>query len=261
MLSQINRAIVRAEDPQYLFATVCKIAVEDAGFALAWVGLSGTEQQARGAGGTCRRSEHDPQDALDAATATGTERQSPASRAILDEHPCIVNYLLADSQPHACHREIAAHDLQAAASFPLRREGMVIGAFSVAATSPGYFTDKELRLLTEVADDISFAIDVMRREEQRSVAESKMQYLAYYDGETGLPSHVLFESRLYEIARHASTLAILAVSLTRFHGVLQTLGQEVGAEISRIMANKLESALSTGFVARVAESAIHRVAR
>ncbi|HEY8026561.1 MAG TPA: EAL domain-containing protein [Burkholderiaceae bacterium] len=253
MLSQINRAIVRAEDPQYLFGNVCRIAVEHAGFALAWVGLS--EPNSNRIALVAHAGEASSILKMHfMATATGTERQSPASRAILDEKPCVVNYLLADSQLHACHREIAAHNLQAAASFPLRLEGRVMGAFTVAATSPGFFTDKELRLLTEVADDISFAMDVMRREEQRSIAESKMQYLAYYDGQTGLPSHVLFESRLFEIARHASSLAVLAINLTRFHGVLQSLGQEAGAEISRAMASKLESALSSGFVARVAES-------
>jgi EAL domain-containing protein (putative c-di-GMP-specific phosphodiesterase class I)/GGDEF domain-containing protein/CheY-like chemotaxis protein len=253
MLSQINRAIVRAEDPQYLFASICRIAVDHGGFSLAWVGLS----EPKSARVALVAHAGDASMILKMhlmGTVVGTERQSPASRAILDGEPCIVNYLLADSQLHAIHREIAAHDLQAAASFPLRLEGKVIGAFTVAATSPGYFTDKELRLLTEVADDISFALGVMRREEQRSIAESKMQYLAYYDGETGLPSHVLFESRLFEIARQADTLGILAISLTRFHGALQTLGQEQGAEISRLMASKLESALSSGFVARVAES-------
>ena len=253
MLSQINRAIVRAEDPQYLFASICRIAVDHGGFSLAWVGLS-EPNSARVA-----LVAHAGEASLILkmhlmATATGTERQSPASRAILDGQPCVANYLLADSQLHAIHREIASHNLQAAASFPLRLEGKIIGAFTVAATSPGYFTDKELRLLTEVADDISFALGVMRREEQRSIAESKMQYLAYYDGQTGLPSHVLFESRLFEIARLSSTLGILAISLTRFHGALQTLGQEYGAEISRLMASKLEAALNSGFVARVAES-------
>ena len=253
MLSEINRAIVRSEDPQNLFASICRIAVDHGGFSLAWVGLSEPNQ------GRVALVVHAGEASMILkmhlmATASGTERQSPASRAILDGQPCVVNYLLADSQLHAIHREIAAHDLQAAASFPLLLEGKVLGAFTVAATSPGYFTDKELRLLTEVADDISFALGVMRREEQRSIAESKMQYLAYYDSETGLPSHVLFESRLFEIARMASTLGILAISLTRFHGALQTLGQERGAEISRFMASKLESALSSGFVARVAES-------
>ncbi|HEX7641181.1 MAG TPA: EAL domain-containing protein [Burkholderiaceae bacterium] len=253
MLSQINRAIVRAEDPQYLFASICRIAIDHGRFSLAWVGLSEPNS------GRVSLVAHAGEASMILkmhlmATAAGTERQSPASRAIQDGEPCVVNYLLADSPLHAIHREIAAHDLQAAASFPLRLEGKVIGAFTVAATSPGYFTEKELRLLTEVADDISFALGVMRREEQRSIAESKMQYLAYYDGETGLPSHVLFESRLFEIARMASTLGILAISLTRFHGALQTLGQENGAEISRLMASKLESALNSGFVARVAES-------
>ena len=205
MLSEINRAIVRSEDPQNLFASICRIAVDHGGFSLAWVGLSEPNQ------GRVALVVHAGEASMILkmhlmATASGTERQSPASRAILDGQPCVVNYLLADSQLHAIHREIAAHDLQAAASFPLLLEGKVIGAFTVAATSPGYFTDKELRLLTEVADDISFALGVMRREEQRSIAESKMQYLAYYDSETGLPSHVLFESRLFEIARMASTL-------------------------------------------------------
>ena len=253
MLSQINRAIVRAEDPQSLFATVCRIAIDHGGFLLAWIGLS--EPNSRRVALIAHAGEASMILKMHLmATATGAERQSPASRAILDEKPCIVNDMLADLPLQACHREIAAHDLQSAASFPLRLEDKVMGAFTVAAASAGYFTERELRLMTEVADDISFAMDVMRREEKRSIAESKMQYLAYYDGQTGLPSHVLFESRLFEIARRAATLAILAINLTRFHGVLQTLGQEVGAEISRVMANRLESALSSGFVARVAES-------
>jgi len=253
MLSQINRAIVRAEDPQYLFAAICRIAVEHGGFSLAWIGLSepSTERVAlvahAGAASMILKMHF-------MNTVAGTERQSPASRAIADEQPCVINYLLADSLLHNCHRELAAHDLQAAASFPLRLEGRVMGAFTVAATRPGCFTEKELRLLTEVADDVSFSLDVMRREEQRSVAESKMQYLAYYDGQTGLPSRVLFETRLAEVSRRTVNLAILAVSLTRYHGVLQTLGHAAGAEMSSVMANRLEAAVEAGFVARVAEA-------
>ena len=253
MLSQINRAIVRADDPQSLFANVCRIAIDHGRFSLAWAGLS--EPNSKRVALIAHAGEASLILKMHLmTTATGAERQSPASRAILDEQPCIVNDMQGDLALQSCHGEISAHGLRSAASFPLRLVGTVMGAFTVAATSPGFFTDKELRLMIEVADDISFAMDVMRREEQRSIAESKMQYLAYYDSQTGLPSHVLFESRLFQIARHANTLAILAINLTRFHGVLQTLGQEVGAEISRVMANKLESALSSGFVARVAES-------
>ena len=253
MLSQINRAIVRAEDPQYLFGAICRIAVEHGGFSLAWIGLS------EPSGGRVTLVAHAGEASLVLKThfmntVAGTERQSPASRAIVDEQPCVINYLLADSLLHGCHRELAAHNLQAAASFPLRLEGRVMGAFTVAATRPGHFAEKELRLLAEVADDVCFALDVMRREEQRSMAESKMQYLAYYDAQTGLPSRVLFETRLAEVSRHASRMALLAISLTRYHGVLQTLGQSVGVEMSSIMASRLESAVESAFVARVAEA-------
>lgn len=253
MLSQINRAIVRAEDPQYLFNAICRIAVDHGGFSLAWIGLSEPAGQKvsmvahAGAASTILKMHF-------MNTVPGTERQSPASRAILDERPCMINYLLADSLLHGCHRELAAHDLQSAVSFPFRLEGRVMGAFTVAATRPGYFTDKELRLLSEVAADVSFAMDVMRREEQRSVAESKMQYLAYYDAQTGLPSRVMFETRLNDISRRAASLAVLAISLTRYHGVLQTLGQSIGPEMSSVIASRLEAAVESGFVARVAEA-------
>lgn len=253
MFSQINRAIVRAEDPQYLFNAICRIAVDHGGFSLAWIGLAETGVDKvtmvahAGAASSILKMHF-------MNTVQGTERQSPASRAILNEEPCVVNYLLADSLLHSCHRELAAHDLQAAASFPLRLEGRVTGAFTVAATRPGYFNDKELRLLSEVAEDVSFALGVMRREEQRSVAESKMQYLAYYDAQTGLPNRVMFETRLSDISRHATSMVVLAISLTRYHGVLQTLGQSVGAEMSSVLANRLEGAVRSGFVARVNEA-------
>ena len=254
MLSHINRAIVRTDDPQDLFASLCRIAVEQGGFSLAWVDL--VEPGSRRAvlvahTGVASRP---LQEQLMSSALDGSDRRSPASRAILNEQPCIVNYLLADSMLHGCHREIAAHDLQAAASFPLWLEGRVMGAFTVTATRPGYFTEQEQKLLTEVANDVSFALDVMRREEQRSAAESRMQYLAQYDSQTGLPSRVLFESRLRDRCQHSENLVVMVISLTRYHSVLQTLGQAASGEMSTAVASKLEAMLPSDFVGRVAEA-------
>ncbi len=39
MLSGINTLIVRVKDEEELFRQACRIAVEDGGFALAWLGL------------------------------------------------------------------------------------------------------------------------------------------------------------------------------------------------------------------------------
>src|SRR5438128_10695372 len=40
MLSQINRAIVRAESPDLLYRDACRIAVECGLFKFAWIGLN-----------------------------------------------------------------------------------------------------------------------------------------------------------------------------------------------------------------------------
>ncbi len=47
------------------------------------------------------------QEQLMSSELDGGDRRSPASRAILNEQPCIVNYLLADSMLHGYHRGIA----------------------------------------------------------------------------------------------------------------------------------------------------------
>ena len=42
VLSNINEAIVRTRDKQLLFNEVCRIAVEDGGFLMAWIGMVNT---------------------------------------------------------------------------------------------------------------------------------------------------------------------------------------------------------------------------
>ena len=45
MLGKVNEAIIRIRAEQELFEAACKIAVEDGGFALAWIGFVEPETQ------------------------------------------------------------------------------------------------------------------------------------------------------------------------------------------------------------------------
>jgi signal transduction histidine kinase len=61
------------------------------------------------------------------------------------------------------------------AAFPLKLDGKAIGAFSMYAGQPGFFDVDELRLLTTLAENISFAIDSRQSERQRALAEHALR--------------------------------------------------------------------------------------
>lgn len=251
MLSHINRTIIRTEDPQELYSAACRIAIEYGGFVLAWIGLLEPDK-----GGVVP--------VASAGTATVAQLKNiadvitdrgPTVHATRTEGPFIVNDTLGD--PNTPWRSMVEQwALRAGGSFPIRLEGNVIGAFNVAALEPDFFRDAELNLLIEVVDDISFALDVIRREEKRIAAETKMRYLVYYDSQTGMPSRALFEEWLAEACRDATvkTVVVLVANLRRYHAIVQLLNPDSGQEIIRAMATRLESALPTVPIARINES-------
>jgi EAL domain-containing protein (putative c-di-GMP-specific phosphodiesterase class I)/PleD family two-component response regulator len=250
MLSNVNRTIVRAEVPQELYAAACRIAVEDAGFGLAWVSLL------------------DPTgDLVEPVAAAGVASVSelrrinehiggsgPTALAVRANAPYIVNDISAGPDAEPWQIVVECWGVGAGASFPLRQGGDIVGAFNVAAAEPGFFREAEVNLLNEVADDLSFALDVMRREEQRRAGESKMEYLANYDSQTGLPSRAMFDERLAAFGAEQRAVAVLVVNLRNYHNVVQLHGPAAGLEIMRSVAVRLETAAPSLLVARVADA-------
>lgn len=255
MLSRINRTIVRADDPHDLYTAACRIAVEQGGFNLAWIGLVEPGSRRVVPVGSAGLAAAELEGAADSA-GESAEGQGLAGHAIRQERPFIVDDIAADPPMAPWGAMTERWGVRSGGSFPLRLEGRVIGVFTVAAGEAGFFREMEIRLLTEVADDISFALDVMRREEKRIAMETKVRYLAYYDAQTGMPSRTLFEERLaYACAQaEGKSMAVLVASLRNYHGVLQLMGPLASLEIVRTLAARLESAFVAAPVARITES-------
>lgn len=252
MLSRINRSIVRADNPHELYLTACRIAVEDGGFTAAWIDIvepgGGRIFPVARAGV--------PIDLGPAGDIIVTEPagREPSASAIRDNHPCVVNDVGDDDRLLPWRKVLDQAAIRALAAFPLTQEGRTIGAIVIAADEAEAFDADRIALLTEVAGDISFALEVMRREEKRAVAESKIQYLAYYDAQTGLPGRELWVQRFAAACAAKAPVAALAVNLRSYHGVLQGLGQAHGPDLARAVAARLEKLLPTSVVGRITES-------
>ncbi len=62
--------------------------------------------------------------------------------------------------------------LRSSASFPLRVFGSIRGALNFYAAEPNFFDEGELKLLDELAMDVSFAMEFAEKEAGRARAEA-----------------------------------------------------------------------------------------
>lgn len=252
MLSHINRTIVRVENAPSLYAAACRIAVDHGGFSAAWLCLQEPDSQhllpvaAAGLASVAALAGH----------AAEASDQCPTRRAAREARPIVLNGTDGGPLCAPCRSFMANFGLRAVCAFPIRLEGDIVGVFNVASNEAGFFRDAEVNLLVEVAEDLSFALDVIHREEKRLAAETKMRYLAYYDSETGMPSRALFEERLTTACQEAGgrSVAVLVVNLRHFPEIVQLLGPGAGLEIIRVTAARLDKIQPPLSAARIAEA-------
>ena len=259
MLSRINRTIIRVDDAEELYNAACQIAAEDSSLSFTWIGLLDAQTQTVvpvSHAGSFPDLMH-----LQIRVDASAEGRGPFGVAIREGRPCVINNVLADPRTLPWRPKMREAKTNSLASFPLRLENTVVGVLEIGAYDLDYFQEMEINLLAEVADDISFALKVLRRNELRLAGEAKLHYLAYYDSQTGLPGRNLFETR-FAAACSASSMpesgtlmqAILVVRLCRYYEVLHVLGPEAGAAIARAVGGRLEAHLPTAWVARLSEA-------
>ena len=159
VLSGINSAIVRIRDRQELFQEACRIAVEQAGFPLAWIGmLDGASQDLKAVAMAGIVLEYakllKPSVRDDIPAGQGTN-----GRAFRERKPIVDNDMAVDPNVGFMRGEALKHGIRAALSLPLLVEGVSVGVMGLYAKEKDYFDEEEMKLLTELAGDISFALE------------------------------------------------------------------------------------------------------
>ena len=237
VLSGINTLIVRERNRQQLLNEACRIAVEDGGFGKAWIGLydpathdvtplawAGYEPNAEWA-------------KLKPTARDVPEGQGTVGRAIRSRKAVVVNNLTLDTRFQSPRRATAVElGFRSVITLPLFVDDEVAGVFLLLAREIDFFDAEEVKLLTELAGDISFALEYLGKVEQAN-------YLAYYDVVTGLPNRTLYLEHLSQ-AIHAADdtsgkIAVVLGDVQRFRLINETLGRQAGDEVLKRVAGKL----------------------
>jgi diguanylate cyclase (GGDEF)-like protein len=122
------------------------------------------------------------------------------------------------------------------AVLPLMVADEAVGVLALYASEREFFHEEELKLLTELASDIAFAIDHLDK-------QARLDYLAYYDVLTGLANRTLFLERMAQYMRSAVSaghqLALFLVDLERFKNINDSLGWPAGDDLLKQVAQWL----------------------
>jgi diguanylate cyclase (GGDEF)-like protein/PAS domain S-box-containing protein len=236
VLSGINALIVRVRSRQELFDEACHIAVEVGSFGMAWIGefdqttLEVTPVAWRGM---------DENAAFVNASARSDipEGQGMVGRAIREMKPVITNDIHSDAGAGGPRREEALRKgFNSLISMPLIVNAKVVAVLTLFARERNFFSDDELKLLTELAGDLSFALDHLDKTKQ-------LAFVAYYDALTGLPNRSLFLERLSQTlrtgAQSSRQLVLIIGDVRRFRQVNETLGRHAGDELLKQIAARL----------------------
>lgn len=237
VLSGINSAIVRIRDREKLLYEACRIAVDAGGFGMAWIGMlepgtleirpiatAGLPGEAVAASRLVIRGKPRP--------GTRTERMYRSGR------PMIYNDLRLIAQPSAGLAEAMARGYRSRVILPLKIGGQVAGNFTLYATEASFFTQGEVKLLMELAADVSFALEYID-------TEQKLHYLAWHDPVTGIGNRPLLHDHLNQAIQRARRndggIAVVVWDIKRFREINDTFGRDTGDGLLRQIATRVKT--------------------
>jgi diguanylate cyclase (GGDEF)-like protein/PAS domain S-box-containing protein len=232
VLSGINMLIVRAHNREELLSEACRIAVETGGFRSAMICIA-EPQTHKVVSITSAGKDNELLAKIKSTLASEEESsQTMIAWAIREQQTVVSNNSVNDTR-FVFATKYAEHGIRSIAVLPLIVADEAVGALALYSKETAFFHEEELKLLTELADDVVFAMDHLNKQE-------KINYLAYYDTLTGLANRSLFIERLTQHMRAAASegnkLAVVIINPERFKNINESFGREAGDELLQMFA-------------------------
>jgi diguanylate cyclase (GGDEF)-like protein len=237
ILSNINSAIVRLRTRAELFKEACRIAVNQGGYPMAGVtlrdpGVSGLPEN-------WFQFAHEGSSSVDVPINSFSLEVRHALLEVYDTGKYLIRHKAVEDSA-ICNGKIINYS--AYALLPLMLDEEVNGVFALFSAEPDSFIPDEMRLLLEMAGDLSFSLENIQK-------DKKLNYLANYDILTGLPNLNLLLERLplqiQTAKRSDAMVAMMLVDLVHFSDVNDTYGRHVGDDLLKQVSARLCDSLGT----------------
>jgi PAS domain S-box-containing protein len=174
-LRHSNEAMMHADREGDCLSATCKIITEDCGHAMVWIGYAESDKNK-----TIRPVAHAGFDegyleTLRLTWADAERGRGPTGTAIRTGQPAGCRNMLTDPRFAPWCEEAVRRGYACSLSVPLRAKGRAFGAITIYAREPEAFSEDETGLLAELADDLAYAVMVLRAREAHARAEQALR--------------------------------------------------------------------------------------
>ena len=236
-LSMCNHVLVRTRNEPDLLNAICQLIVETGGYRMVWVGFP--ELDAENTVRPIAKYGHDDGYLTDAKISWGDNDfgRGPTGTAIRTG-AVQVNQNYFSNTAMAPWREAALkRGYQSSIALPLKGSTGTLGSLTIYASEPDAFNESEVTLLKELAEDLTFGIEILRiRADRDRIAYEQQSYAQILRHSLEQSIHAIadtVEARDPYTAGHQRRVAELAVAIAREMGLTEekTHGIRLGASI------------------------------
>jgi len=174
-LSNSSQAMMRAKDEPAYLNEVCQIIVNDRGHAMVWIGLAEADE-ARTVRPVAQAGFENGYLKTLNVTWNDTERgRGPTGKAIRTGKPAVCRNMLTDPDFKPWREEAIKRGYASSLVLPLSAHGKTFGAINIYSREPDAFSEDEIKLLGELADDLAYGITAIRLRAAHQQAENALQ--------------------------------------------------------------------------------------
>lgn len=216
--SSCNAALVHAVDEAVLMREMCRVLVEVGGYRFAWVGFVRHDEEKTVQPMAHYGYERGGLDGIRLTWADTAQGSSPWGTAIRTGEVQV--YQRPASAPPASPWDDtpATRGYRSLIALPLRHHIEKLGVLAIHASEPEAFDEGEVKLITELADDLSYGITALRTHAAQEKSLERLQQ--------SMESTIRVVSRMVEMrdpytTGHQQRVAELAVAIGRAMGLPQ----------------------------------------
>ncbi|MEW5986873.1 MAG: GAF domain-containing sensor histidine kinase [Chloroflexota bacterium] len=177
-LSECNQILVRTTQEDELLQRICRIIVELGGYRLAWVGYAEADETRSVRPVAQAGYEAGYLQTLNITWADSERGRGPTGAAIRTGRPVVARDILTDPHFFPWRKQALQRGYASSIALPLRYNEQPLGALNIYAAEPDAFDEEEVKLLTELADDLAFGIGALRTRQDREQAEEQVRQQA-----------------------------------------------------------------------------------
>ena len=183
-----SQAMMRATDELEYMNEVCRIVVEDCGYGLVWIGFVENDGAKSIRPVAYAGFEEGYLKTMKIRWANTERGCGPTGTAIRTGKPSLCQNILTDPQFAPWREEARKRGYASAIALPLTADGKTFGSMSIYSRKSDSFSEEEVKLLSELGDDLAYGITAIRlsvahakvaaeAEEAKSLLDALMKYI------------------------------------------------------------------------------------